>query len=100
VLDTGPLGLVTHPKGGAEAMECKEWMKPVLTDGCRVIVVAISDYELRRELIRGARGDCILASQSWNVHKVVFKGTIFHRPRTDHRPTNPRHPGRFATAMH
>jgi hypothetical protein len=30
VMDTGPLGLVTHPKGGAEARECKERFAPAM----------------------------------------------------------------------
>ena len=26
LLDSGPLGHVTHPRGGPEAQECKAWL--------------------------------------------------------------------------
>lgn len=52
LLDTGPLGLVVHPKGGEDARRCKVWLQGLLEAGTRVVVPAISDYELRRELLR------------------------------------------------
>ena len=52
VLDSGPLGLITNPKGGADATACKAWLQASLSAGCRVIVPGIADYETRRELIR------------------------------------------------
>jgi hypothetical protein len=52
LLDTGPLGLITHPRGGQEARDCKAWLERFLEDGGRAFVPAIADYELRRELIR------------------------------------------------
>ena len=55
VLDTGPLGLVTHPKGGADAKECKAWLEKLLETGARAVVPAIADYELRRELPRSGK---------------------------------------------
>ena len=51
ILDSGPLGLVTNPKGGADAVACKAWLKARLESGARVIIPGIADYETRRELI-------------------------------------------------
>jgi predicted nucleic acid-binding protein len=52
LLDTGPLGLITHPRGGQEAKDCKVWLERFLEDGGRAFVSAIADYELGRELLR------------------------------------------------
>ena len=52
LLDSGPLGLVTHPKVNAEAQECKDWLTRFLAEGQRVLVPEIVYYELRRELRR------------------------------------------------
>ena len=48
LLDTGPLGLVTHPRKNHDA---KEWLERLLQTRTRVIVPEIADYELRRELL-------------------------------------------------
>jgi predicted nucleic acid-binding protein len=55
MLDTGPLGLVTNPKGSDEAMECNRWLVSLLKKGIRVCVPEIADYELRRELLRAQK---------------------------------------------
>ena len=52
VLDSGPLGLLTHPQRNAEVVAITEWLSRCLRSGCRVIVPAIIHYELRRELLR------------------------------------------------
>lgn len=49
LLDTGPLGMVTHPRKHRDA---KEWLQRLLRTGVRVIVPEIADYELRRSLLR------------------------------------------------
>ncbi len=51
LLDTGPLGLITHPRVSQESDQCNQWMRTQLTKGVRVLVPGISDYELRRELL-------------------------------------------------
>ena len=51
LLDTGPLGLVTHPKASPESYQCNQWMQSQLVKGTRVLVPGISDYELRREML-------------------------------------------------
>lgn len=51
LLDTGPLGLITHPRASQESDRCNEWMRSQLMKGARALVPGISDYELRREMI-------------------------------------------------
>ena len=51
VLDTGPLGLLTHPRLG-QRQEPTGWLVRLRGAGVRVAVPEIADYELRRELIR------------------------------------------------
>ena len=49
LLDTGVLGIITHPRVDREIVE---WVKRLLIQGIKIKVPEISDYELRRELIR------------------------------------------------
>jgi hypothetical protein len=51
LLDTGPLGLVTHPLGSANSDACNQWLRYQITIGTRVLVAGIADYELRREML-------------------------------------------------
>lgn len=55
LLDSGPLGLVTHPRGPADAVACKEWLRRMVSAGARVMIPEIADYEVRRELLRGRK---------------------------------------------
>lgn len=55
VLDAGPLGLVSHPRGGDEAAEAKAWLRELLEAGTDVRIPEIADYEQRRELLRAGR---------------------------------------------
>ena len=52
VLDSGPLGLLTHPQRSAEVIDVTQWLSRSLLNGARVIVPAIVYYELKRELLR------------------------------------------------
>jgi len=53
VLDSGPLGLLTHPPGSARAQECTEWLSRLLIKpDVAVVLPEIIDYEIRREIIR------------------------------------------------
>ena len=52
LLDSGPLSLVTHPRGGIVAQECQEWLADFLDGGHAVLVPEICHYEVRRELRR------------------------------------------------
>ena len=52
MLDSGPLGLLTHPQRNAEVVAITEWLSRCLLTGRRVIIPAIVYYELKRELLR------------------------------------------------
>jgi predicted nucleic acid-binding protein len=55
MLDTGPLSLVTNPKQSPQSIACVTWLQELLTRGVRVVVPEISDFELRRELLRASK---------------------------------------------
>ena len=55
-LDSGPLGLLTHPQRSVEAINVTDWLSRCLLSGSRVIVPAIVYYELKRELLRARKG--------------------------------------------
>ncbi|NEP55718.1 MAG: type II toxin-antitoxin system VapC family toxin [Symploca sp. SIO2G7] len=52
LLDSGPLGMVTNPKATGIPLDCQLWLKSLLRCGERVAIPEISDYEVRRELLR------------------------------------------------
>lgn len=54
ILDTGPLGVLSHPKDPPPVHACRNWAAALKRAGRRVIVPEIGDYELRRELLRRA----------------------------------------------
>jgi predicted nucleic acid-binding protein len=50
LLDTGPLGILVHPR---VSQECQDWLEDILLlKKYRVVLPEIADYELRRELLR------------------------------------------------
>ena len=55
VLDSGPLGLLTHPQQNAEVVAIAEWLSRCLLSGHRIIIPAIVYYELKRELLRAGK---------------------------------------------
>jgi predicted nucleic acid-binding protein len=55
LLDSGPLGMVTNPRATHENLRCKQWLSELLSQGVRVLVPEITDYEVRRELLRARR---------------------------------------------
>lgn len=50
VLDTGPLGYVTHPRDELRG-EATRWLAGLLRAGARIAVPEVADYELRRKLL-------------------------------------------------
>jgi predicted nucleic acid-binding protein len=54
-LDSGPLGLITHPQRSAEVIAVTDWLSRCLFSGFRVMVPAIVYYELKRELLRARK---------------------------------------------
>jgi len=59
LLDSSPLGMVTHPLAENENKLCKEWLKSLLLNGVEVRVPEICDYEVRRELIRANKTNSV-----------------------------------------
>lgn len=54
-LDSGPLGLLTHPQRTAEVIAVTDWLSECLRAQTRVIVPAIVYYEVKRELLRARK---------------------------------------------
>jgi predicted nucleic acid-binding protein len=52
LLDTGPLGLITHPQKNPEI---KAWLQKLVLKEVLVRVPEIADYELRREPLRARK---------------------------------------------
>jgi predicted nucleic acid-binding protein len=55
LLNSAPLGLLTAPPRRADAQACSLWLASLIAAGARVIVPEITDYELRRELLRAGK---------------------------------------------
>ena len=55
LLDAGPLGLVTNPRGTSVSEQCRQWLAALTAGGIRVLVPEIADYEVRRELLRAGK---------------------------------------------
>lgn len=57
MLDAGPLGLASKPRGKPDGDRCRAWIQALAVAGVRVVVPEVADYEVRRELLRaGATG--------------------------------------------
>jgi hypothetical protein len=52
VLDSTPLGLLAYREGFPPADECHAWAVGHVTNGRRILVPAIINFEIRRELLR------------------------------------------------
>jgi len=54
-LDASPLSLLTQRHGIAEADECRKWAESLVLAGARIVIPSITDYEVRRELLRAGK---------------------------------------------
>jgi hypothetical protein len=52
LLDAGPLGLACGRPGAPPVDACHAWLLALGSAGAEVIIPAIADYEVRRELVR------------------------------------------------
>jgi predicted nucleic acid-binding protein len=98
VLDTGPLGLLAHPKASATATWCVDWLAQVLMAGARVVVPAVADYELRRKLLHIRSQESILILDrlietldylAIDRQSVRIAAELWARARFEGRPTAP-----------
>lgn len=72
VLDTGILGMATHPRANADFAK---WFDHMLRTDHRMIIAEVADYELRRELIR--------AGKDISIERLNrLKSTLTYRPIT------------------
>jgi predicted nucleic acid-binding protein len=51
LLNSGPVGLLTHPHNPPPVVACRQWVARLQAAGWRVILPEITDYEIRRELL-------------------------------------------------
>jgi len=52
LLDAGPLGLITNPRASQETRECNQWLESRVLKEVQVKIPEVTDYEVRRELLR------------------------------------------------
>jgi predicted nucleic acid-binding protein len=52
LLDTGPLGMISHPRPNRAIVE---WVRDLLQSGAEILIPEIADYEVRRELLRARK---------------------------------------------
>jgi predicted nucleic acid-binding protein len=55
LLDSEPSGLASNPRDSEKSLRCKAWLWNLLAAGDRVMIPAIIDYEVRRELLRAGK---------------------------------------------
>lgn len=55
LLDAGPLGLISHPQPKGLAKRAHDWAMARIEAGDELRIPEITDYEVRRELIRAER---------------------------------------------
>lgn len=98
VLDSGPLGLLGNPFPSGPAKMAQAWARDLLAEGHRIVVPEISDYEVRRELVRADLPDGIrrldelgsglgyvrLTTSMWRSAAELWADA-----RKRHRPTAP-----------
>ncbi len=96
-LDSGPLGLLTHPRQTEEVAAITAWLADMLKQGRRVLVPAIVYYELKRELLRADKpfsvGRLDLFSKTTNRYVPLtddalrLAAELWAKSRREGRPT-------------
>lgn len=66
VLDAGPLGRLANPVRSVAALETNRWLQTLVLRGNRIVVPAIADYEVRRELERTGRVESLRRLDAFN----------------------------------
>lgn len=75
LLDTGPLGLVSHPNAATKNKQAAQWLRDLLAADVAVLVPEIADYELRRELLRAGKSRSVAVLDR-------YKATLGYVPLT------------------
>lgn len=55
LLDSAPLGLLSAPPNRQDSQACSRWLAVLIAARVRVVVPEITDYEVRRELLRAGK---------------------------------------------
>ncbi|MDX2043721.1 MAG: nuclease [Acidobacteriota bacterium] len=64
LLDSGPLSLLSMPHKPPLAVACQQWFEKLAGQGTEFAVPEITDYELRRELLRAGKSNGIAELES------------------------------------
>lgn len=64
LLDSGPLSLLSMPHKPPLSLACEQWFEKLSGQGVKFIVPEITDYELRRELLRAGKSNGIAELES------------------------------------
>ena len=72
LFDSGPLGILTNPKAGPVTLECQNWVESLLLKGYRMILPEITDYEVRRELLRANKLKGIRRLDDCKLHLLEY----------------------------
>lgn len=67
LLDAGPLDLLTNPKKTPETRAITQWALDIMAAGHRLMVPAIADYEVRRELERAGQRRGLAQLDAFNI---------------------------------
>lgn len=98
LLDSKPLGMVTHPGTSDETDECNEWLEGLLERKVKVRVPEIIDYELRRTYVHRDKQNSIalldnLASNigylRLNTETFLLASALWGKARKDGEGTAP-----------
>lgn len=98
MLDSAPLGLVSHPNAERINAEIVEWLYGLLSAGVSVEIPEIADYEVRRELLRaGRRRDVerlnelkeIIGYRQITTEAMLIAAELWATARKQGRPTAP-----------
>jgi predicted nucleic acid-binding protein len=71
VLDAGILGLLTNPKRSDAGEACAKWLQSMIINTCPILVPEITDYEIRRELLRANKLNGLLRLDSFIESNAV-----------------------------
>lgn len=58
-LDATPVSLLTQRHGVPDADECRAWAASHIAAGTTIVIPAVADYEVRRELLRAGKSASI-----------------------------------------
>jgi len=67
ILDAGPLGVLVNKSNAAQPVAIRAWVAALQGAGRRVIIPEITDYEVRRELIRIGSNAAIANLDRWEL---------------------------------